>query len=76
MICRMGSKVWKVLDKGQILRNFKVVVNNKKLTNRIIESLNERYLSCGNDRSQVISTPYICADDVYKYIKEQIPEIE
>ena len=75
MICRMGSKVWKVLDEGQILRNFKVVVHNKNLKDKIIKVLNEMYMVHGNDRSKVISTPYISANDVYKYIKEQIPEI-
>lgn len=75
MICRMGSKVWKVLEEGQVLRNFKVVVNNKILKNKIIKAFNDKYKICGNDRASVISTPYICADDVYKYLKEQIPEI-
>lgn len=75
MICRMGSKVWKVLDDGQILRGFKVIVNNKKLKYQIIDALNDKYKESGNDRSMVISTPYICANDVYEYLKEQIPEI-
>lgn len=75
-ICRMGCKVWKILDKEQVLRNFKVVVNNKKYLNEIIDALNKKYKIDGNNRDVVISTPYIVKDDIYKYIKEQIPEIK
>ena len=75
-ICRMGCKVWKVLDKGQDLRNFKIVVNDKKYILNIIEALNKKYETDGNNRNIVISTPYIVKDDIYKYIKEQILEIE
>ena len=75
-ICRMGCKVWKILDTGQELRNFKIIVNNKKYLNQIIEILNNKYKADGNNRDIVISTPYIAKDDIYKYINEQIPEIK
>ena len=75
-ICRMGCKVWKILDTGQELRNFKIIVNNKKYLNQIIEILNNKYKTDGNNRDIVISTPYIAKDDIYRYINEQIPEIE
>ena len=69
-------KVWKILDAGQELRNFKIIVNNKKYLNQIIEIFNNKYKTDGNNRDIVISTPYIAKDDIYKYIKEQIPEIK
>ena len=70
-ICRMGASTWKILNEKN-LRNFKVVVN-PKYKDRIIEVLNEKY----NDRKfKNISTPYIVKDDIYKYIKERVPEIE
>ena len=74
-ICRMGQKTWKVLEKGQTLRNFKVVVHNEKYKEIIIQLLTKHYYDIDN-RKGVISTPYIVKSDVYKYIKEQIPEIE
>ena len=55
---------------------FKIIVNNKKYSHQIIEILNNKYKADGNNRDIVISTPYIVKDDIYKYIKEQIPEIE
>ena len=73
--CRMGSKVWKVLYEGQILRNFKVVVYKKEYLDTIIYVLNKKYEIDGNNRNNVISTPYIAKEDVYKYLKEKIPEL-
>ena len=70
-ICRMGASTWKILSEKN-LRNFKVVVS-PKYKDKVIEVLYKKY----NDRNfNNISTPYIVKDDVYKYIKEQIPEIE
>ena len=75
-ICRMGAKTWKILDSGQELRNFKVVVNNIKLKDRIVEVLNEKYIKYLQVGEKVISTPYIAKDDIYIYLKEQILEIQ
>lgn len=74
-ICRMGAKTWKILDRCQELRNFKIVVNNDKFKNIIIKKLNDKYISYLKIGEKVISTPYIVKDDIYKYLKEQIPEI-
>lgn len=74
-ICRMGSKVWKVLDENQTLRNFKIVVKNKQLIPQIIEILNKKYVDYYGVRENVISTPYITQEEVYKFLKEQIPEL-
>lgn len=75
MICRMGSKTWKILDEGQILRNFKVVINNDALKDDIIKALKNKYDDYVKNKSKTISTPYICASDVYKYLLECIPDI-
>lgn len=75
-MCRMGSKVWQVLNEGQILRNFKVVVYKKEYLDIIINILNKKYKIDGNNRDTVISTPYITQEDVYKYLKEQMPELQ
>ena len=75
-ICRMGQKTWKILDKSQELRNFKIVVNNKRFLEDIKNKLKERYKYYLKHGEKVISTPYIAKADVYKYIKEQIPEIQ
>ena len=74
-ICRMGAKTWKVLEPNQDLRNFKIVVDNDNYKNKIKELLTNHYYNINNTIG-VISTPYIAKDDIYKYIKEQIPEIE
>ena len=74
-ICRMGSKVWKVLDDNQTLRNFKIVVKNKELIPLIKEMLNEKFKNYYGDRSNVISTPYITQEEVYLFLKKQIPEL-
>ena len=76
MICRMGDKTWKVLGKNQILRNFKIIVNKKQLLPSILNVLNYKYITYRENRNNVISTPYIAKDDIYKYLKEQIPEIQ
>jgi len=71
-ICRMGAKCGDILEDGKNLRNFKVVVYNKDLLIKIISSL----YSGWNKNINSISTPYIAKDDVYKYLKEKIPELE
>lgn len=70
-ICRMGASTWKILNERN-LRNFKVIVN-PKYKDKVIEVLVNKY---NNREFNNISTPYIAKDDVYQYIKEQIPEIE
>lgn len=70
-ICRMGASTWKILN-NKNLRNFKVVVKDK-FKEKVLVALREKYK---NKDFQNISTPYIAKDDIYKYIKEQIPEIE
>ena len=75
-ICRMGQKTWKILDEGQELRNFKIVVNNKKFLYDVKSKLEEKYNYYLKHGEAVISTPYIAKADIYKYIKEQIPEIQ
>ena len=73
MICRMGD-IWKLIFRGdKILRNFKVIVNNKALASEIIKSLDEKYK--GKNFDKTISTPYIVKEDIYKYLKERINDI-
>ena len=72
-ICRMGD-VWKILDSNDNLRNFKIVLNDKSHLNNIVNAIHKKYKSknIGNN----ISTPYIAKTDIYKYLKEEIPELE
>jgi len=73
-ICRMGD-IWKLIFKGdKNLRNFKVIINNKTHQDKIINTFSNKYSSKLKDKC--ISTPYIVKEDIYKYLKEQIPELE
>lgn len=75
-ICRMGAKTWKVLDEGQQLRNFKIVVMNKEIIPKIKEIFNTKYYERVNGLNNTISTPYIVKHDIYKCLREQMPELE
>lgn len=75
-ICRMGSKVWKVLDENENVRHFKVKVHNLEYKNELIKIFNEKYIIDGNNRDIVISIPYISKADVYTYAKQNINGIK
>ena len=73
-VCRMGD-IWKIIYKeDKNLRNFKVVINNTHIKQDIINVIMNKYMTKNKNNS--ISTPYIVKEDIYKYLKEQIPELE
>ena len=74
-ICRMGSKVWKVLNEKQTLRNYKIVIEDKTLIPTIKQIFNDKFEDYYGDRSNVISTPYITQEEVYLFLREQIPQL-
>jgi len=71
----MGSKVWKVLNEKQTLRNYKIVIEDKTLIPTIKQIFNDKFEDYYGDRSNVISTPYITQEEVYLFLREQIPQL-
>jgi stalled ribosome rescue protein Dom34 len=57
------------LDKNQTLRNFKVIVKDKKYLNEIVRVLNLK------NESKSVSSPSVSKEEVYEYLREQIPEL-
>ena len=72
-ICGWGAIGKQVDYPNQYVKEFCIKINNIKLKDRIIELiLNTKWAEI----YPMTATPNLCQWQVYKYIKEQIPEIE
>ena len=73
-ICGWGSACGEVLEgEGKYCLEYFIKINNDKYKNKVINLLKN------TDFKKVfpsVSTPYVSKWQIYKYIKEQIPEIE
>ena len=73
-ICGWGASIGKEINyKGQYANEKYIVIHNEKYKTQIIDLLKKVNWI---EEFKMTATPNLCQWQVYKYIKEQIPEIE